>query len=52
MPAIDARIERERQKVTEQHIFQLFSSLPPEKRSEIVRDLVGFCRVSEVSAKN
>lgn len=46
---VDARIEAERQRITEERIYQLVTSLPAARRSEVVRDLVGFSRVAERS---
>jgi len=46
---VDARIEAERQRITEERIYQLVTSLPAGRRSEVVRDLVGFSRVAERS---
>mmetsp|Transcript_74455 Transcript_74455/g.215880 ORF Transcript_74455/g.215880 Transcript_74455/m.215880 type:complete len:187 (+) Transcript_74455:1-561(+) len=44
---IVARIELERQRAMEEQIFKLVSSLPSDRRSEVVRDLVGFARVAD-----
>eukprot|EP00445_Apocalathium_hangoei_P043602 CAMPEP_0203975960 /NCGR_PEP_ID=MMETSP0359-20131031/100874_1 /ASSEMBLY_ACC=CAM_ASM_000338 /TAXON_ID=268821 /ORGANISM="Scrippsiella Hangoei, Strain SHTV-5" /LENGTH=2073 /DNA_ID=CAMNT_0050914163 /DNA_START=62 /DNA_END=6283 /DNA_ORIENTATION=+ len=43
---VDARLELERQKATEDEIYRLVSSLPAAKRGELVRDLVGYSRVA------
>lgn len=43
---VEERIEQERQKMAEGQIFKLMSSLPAERRGELLRDLVGYSRVA------
>jgi len=48
---IDALVESERQRLTNDKIFKLFISLPAAARSDVVRDLVGFTKVTEAAHK-
>jgi acetyl-CoA carboxylase/biotin carboxylase 1 len=43
---VQARIEEERQRATEEEIYRLISALPESKRAEVARDLVGYSRVA------
>uniref|UniRef100_A0A7S4GNE6 Acetyl-CoA carboxylase n=1 Tax=Oxyrrhis marina TaxID=2969 RepID=A0A7S4GNE6_OXYMA len=43
---IGFRIEERRQKQVESQLFALFNTLPNSKRQDVVRDLVGYCKVS------
>jgi len=48
---INAKVETERQRLIQERIFKLFSSLPAAARSDVVRDLVGFTKVTDAAAK-
>jgi len=48
---INGLVESERQRLTQDRIFKLFISLPAAARSDVVRDLVGFTKVTEAAAK-
>jgi len=43
---VEARIETERHRATEEEIYKLVASLPANRRGELVRDLVGYARVA------
>mmetsp|Transcript_14117 Transcript_14117/g.35638 ORF Transcript_14117/g.35638 Transcript_14117/m.35638 type:complete len:2080 (+) Transcript_14117:58-6297(+) len=43
---IATHIEDQRQKQVEARIFRMFNTLPLSSRQDVVRDLVGYCRVS------
>merc|ERR1712176_671695 len=43
---VDAKIEEERQRATEEQICKLISTLPANRRGEVVRDLLGYMRVA------
>lgn len=43
---VDARVELERQRATEDEIYRLVATLPKPRQSDVVRDLVGYTRVA------
>merc|ERR1719356_1521004 len=45
---VDARVEQERQRATEEQIYRLIASLPTSRRGDVVRDLVGYSRVADM----
>jgi acetyl-CoA carboxylase/biotin carboxylase 1 len=49
--SIAAKVESERQRLTSDRIFKMFSSLPAAARADVVRDLVGYTKVLEASSK-
>eukprot|EP00971_Amphidinium_carterae_P117276 2323117-Amphidinium_carterae.1 len=48
---VDAKIDEKRQQIAEDKIYDLIRSLPGSKRTEVVRDLVGYSKVLDKQSK-